>query len=325
MTLIFFGSPEDAVPALISALDAGHEVAAVYTRPDRQAGRSRRSRPTPVRVAAESLGLQVETPKSLLDEETRQNLATVEADIFVVVAYGRILPPEILALPRLGVVNIHPSLLPRHRGPSPVSTAILNGDAETGVSLMLLDGGMDTGPLLTQSPPVPLDGSERAGELTARLFAIGAEMLPRTLAELRAGRITPEPQDERVATVTRLIEKDDGRIDWARSTEEMERMTRAFDPWPGAFTSLRGKILKVITAKGIALEENSPAEGEEVAVAEKNVAVPGSVRVHDHRMFVITGDGALELLSVQPEGRNPVTARDLINGRPDLNGAVLGG
>lgn len=153
MRLVFFGSPQDAVPALHLLLDAGHDVAAVYSRPDRGAGRSRQSRPTPVKAAAESRGLRVETPKGLRNAEVQQELAALGADIFVVVAYGRILPPEVLAIPRLGVVNIHPSLLPRHRGPSPVATTILEGDSQTGVTLMLLDEGIDSGPLLAQSNP----------------------------------------------------------------------------------------------------------------------------------------------------------------------------
>ena len=317
MTLVFFGSPEDAVPALNYLLDAGHNVAAVYTRPDREAGRSRQPRQTPVRVAAEARGLTVETPRSLRDEETQRKLAALQADIFVVVAYGRFLPPEVLAIPRLGVVNIHPSLLPRHRGPSPVSTAILEGDATTGVSLMLLDQGMDTGPLLAQSEPVSLDGSERAGELTARLFATGAKMLSDTLTSLESGSITPEPQDESAATVTRLIEKDDGRIDWSQGAAHIERVTRAFDPWPGAFTSLRGRLLKVIAAQVMLPDEYA-------VPSDTHAAVPGTVSVRDRRLLVTTGNGELELLSVQPEGRRPVTAGDLINGTPDLHGAVLG-
>lgn len=331
LRVVFFGSPEDAVPALVSLLDAGQNVAAVYTRPDREAGRSRRSRPTPVRVAAESRGLRVETPKSLRGEAARQGLAELMADIFVVVAYGRILPPEVLAVPRLGVVNIHPSLLPRHRGPSPVATAILEGDAETGVTLMLLDEGIDSGPLLAQSDPVRLDGSARAGELTARLFAMGAEMLPATLAGLAAGTLTPQPQDAAAVTVTRLIEKDDGRIDWSRSAVEIERMTRAFDPWPGAFTSLGGKNLKIIAAAVAPGGGDQAKQGGDAGAADegaaprgRDVAAPGTVTVRDRRLFAATGEGELELLTVQPEGSRPMTARDLINGAPGLHGALLG-
>lgn len=310
LKVVFFGSPGDAVPALEKVLAAGHEVVAVYTRPDRGAGRSRKIRPTPVKVAAEERGLHVETPAGLRNPKTQEQLRSFGADLFVVVAYGRILPPEVLAMPRLDVVNIHPSLLPRYRGPSPVPTAIFNGDSETGVTLMLLDEGMDSGPLLAQSEPVALTGDERSGDLTKRLFEIGAEMLPGVMAGLDDGSVTPTPQDESLVTMTRLVEKADGRIDWTRSAEEIERMTRAFDPWPGASTTLRGKGLKVIVAR--------------VSASDQPEATPGTVRVHDRRVFVACGDGELELLEAQPEGRRPMSARDLINGMPDLDGAVLG-
>lgn len=308
--MVFFGSPEEAVPALENLLGSGHDVAAVYTRPDRRAGRSRQSRPTPVRVAAETRGLTVETPAGLREESVQKQLASLQADAFVVVAYGRILPPGVLAIPRLGTVNIHPSLLPRYRGPSPVSTAILNGDDETGVTLMLLDEGMDSGPLLAQSDPVRLSGHERTGELTARLFEIGAEMLPDVLTGLAEGSIEPQAQDESRVTITRLIEKKDGRIDWSKSADHIERMTRAFDPWPGAFTLLKGKNLKVVSA----------------AVADRPIPTSeqGMVTVSDKRIFVATGDGVLELLEVQPEGKRAMSARDFLNGYPDLHGTVLG-
>ena len=307
--MVFFGSPEDAVPALSAVIDAGHTVAAVYTRPDREAGRKRQPTPTPVRVAAEARGLRVETPAGLRGEEVQETLRSLNADVFIVAAYGRILPPEVLAMPRLGAVNIHPSLLPRYRGPSPVATAIRSGDAETGVSVMLLDEGMDSGPLLAQSSPVPLDGTERADELTARLFRMGAEMLPGVLDALEAGSLTPTPQDESRVTVTHLTEKEDGKIDWSMPAAEIERMTRAFYPWPGAFTSLAGKNLKALSA---------------VVAREGRSGPPGTVSVREKKIFVATGDGELELLEVQPEGKRPMSARDFLNGTPGLDGAVLG-
>ncbi len=313
LKVVFFGSPEDAVPALEEVAAAGHDVVAVYTRPDRAAGRSKRPRPTPVRAAAESLGLAVETPRGLRDEEVQARLQGFGADLFVVVAYGRILPPEVLEMPRLGVVNIHPSLLPRHRGPSPVSTAILDGETETGVTLMLLDEGMDSGPLLTQSEPVPLDGKEHAGELTAQLFRIGAGMLADVIASLEDGTAVGAAQDESQVTVTRLIEKAAGQIDWSAGADRIERMTRAFDPWPSAFTTLRGKNLKVLAARVSDPDGSEPTD-----------AVPGGVTVRGKRLFVSTGDGELELLEVQPEGRRPMSASDLLNGNPHLDGAVLG-
>ena len=306
--MVFFGSPEEAVPALGAVIDAGHSVVAIYTRPDREAGRRRQPTPTPVRVAAEARGLRVETPAGLRGVGVQETMRSLAADVFIVAAYGRILPPEVLAMPRLGAVNIHPSLLPRYRGPSPVATAIRTGDAETGVSVMLLDEGMDSGPLLAQSPPIPLEGTERAGELTARLFRIGAEMLPGVLDALEAGTLEPTPQDESSVTVTRLIEKEDGNIDWSLPAVGIERMTRAYDPWPGAFTSLSGKNLKILSA---------------VTVGEGKPAPAGTVEVRERKIFVATGDGELELLQVQPEGKRPMQARDFLNGTPGLDGAVL--
>jgi methionyl-tRNA formyltransferase len=310
LNTVFFGSPEDAVPGLAAVIDAGHAVAAVYTRPDKEAGRKRQSTPTPVRVAAEARGLRVETPAGLRSAEVQETLRKLNADVFVVAAYGRILPPEVLAMPRLGAVNIHPSLLPRYRGPSPVATAIRNGDAATGVSVMLLDEGMDSGPLLAQSPPILLDGTERADELTARLFRIGAEMLPGVLDALEAGTLTPEPQDDSLVNVTRLIEKEDGNIDWSQRAVEIERMTRAYDPWPGAFSSLAGKNLKILSA---------------VVASEGKSAPAGTVSIREKRIFVATVDGELELQQVQPGGKRPISARDFLNGTPGLDGAVLGG
>ncbi len=310
LKVTFFGSPKEALPALEKLLEAGHELLAVYTRPDRAAGRSRRSRPTAVKAAAESRGIHVETPRSLRDTVVQEQLRGQNNDLFVVVAYGRILPPEILNIPRLGVVNIHPSLLPRHRGPSPVSTAILNGDSETGVTVMLLDEGMDSGPVLAQSDPVALVGDERAEELTARLFEIGADMLPNVIAGLENGSTKPVSQDESQVTVTSLIEKEHGQIDWSHSASSIERMTRAFDPWPGAFTSLRGKNLKIISA---AITNTGSSEGS-----------PGLMQIRDRKLFVATGKGELELKEVQPEGKRPMSAQDFINGTPDLAGTKLG-
>ncbi len=309
LNMVFFGSPEEAVPALAAVIDAGHSVVAVYTRPDREAGRKRQPRPTPVRVAAEARGLRVETPAGLRGAEAQDTLRNLNADVFIVAAYGRILPPEVLSMPRLGAVNIHPSLLPRYRGPSPVVTAIRNGDAETGVSVMLLDEGMDSGPLLAQSPPVRLDGTERADDLTARLFRIGAEMLPGVLDALETESLTPEPQDESLVTITKLIEKEDGSIDWSLPAVEIERMTRAYDPWPGAFTLLNGKNLKILSANAAGEGKSAPA---------------GTVSVRERKIFVATGGGELELLEVQPEGKRPMQARDFLNGTPELDGAVLG-
>ena len=216
MRIIFFGSPREAVGALESLISAGHELAAVYTRPDRPAGRGRMKAPTPVKVFAEEQGLPVFTPAGFRKgPHERDQMIAAKADVFVVVAYGRILPADILQVPPIEVVNVHPSLLPAYRGPSPVAAAILDGQTHTGVTVMLLDEGMDTGPLLAQSPPIMLTGRERADEVQQLLFKEGAAMLPAVLYGLQKGTIVPAPQDESKATVTRLLDRSDGEIDWS--------------------------------------------------------------------------------------------------------------
>lgn len=311
MRIVFFGSPEEAVPALRETASGEHEVVAVYTRPDKPAGRSKKARPTPVRIAAEEIGLHVETPNGLRGEEAQLKLANFRADAFVVVAYGRFLPPEALSMPRLGAVNIHPSLLPLFRGPSPVTSAILDGAEETGVTLMLLDEGMDTGPILKQSGPVILDGTERAAELTQRLFTLGAEMLPGALDGLVDGSVKPTPQDDSRATVTRLIKKEDGEIDWSSAAIEIDRSVRAYDPWPGTFTTWDGRTLKVLET---ALSSDTTFSTD-----------PGSVHVKERRILVSTGSGTLEIISLQMEGKRPSSARDFLNGNPGFDNVILGG
>lgn len=311
MRIIFFGSPREAADSLGSLISAGHDVVAVYTRPDRRAGRGGAKNPTPVKVFAGEHGLPVFTPAGFRNAPgERDRMADAHADVFVVVAYGRILPPEILQVPPLGVVNVHPSLLPMYRGPSPVVTAILDGQTHTGVTVMLLDEGMDTGPVLAQSPPLMLTGRERAGELQARLFKEGAEMLPAVLAGLQDGTIVPAPQDDSKATVTRLLERSDGEIDWSLPAEHIDRMVRAYDPWPGAFTTWSGKGLKILDA--------------EVLVEIRPGHDPGIAVVHDGKLLIGTGTGPLDIKNLQLEGRQGVSAEDFLRGRPDIDGATLG-
>ena len=204
--IIFFGTPRPAAKALRALVNAGHEVNAVYSRPDRVSGRSREPRPTPVKAAAMEMGLPVYTPVNLRGDDVLKELAAIPADIFVVLAYGRILPPAILDLSPLGVLNVHPSLLPRYRGPSPVVTAIREGAPETGVSVMLLDEGMDTGPVVAQSPPVPITEADDAETLTDRLFDLGVDLLVETIPAWVRGEATAMGQDDESATVTRLVE-----------------------------------------------------------------------------------------------------------------------
>jgi methionyl-tRNA formyltransferase len=307
--VIFFGTPGDAVFALRSLVEANYQIAAVYTRPDSIAGRSKVPEPTPVKATALQLGIPVETPATLRAPDEQERLASYGADVFAVAAYGRILPSAALRLPRLGALNIHPSLLPRHRGPSPVATAILEGDLHTGVTVMLLDEGMDTGPLLAQSEPVPIGAHDTTGWLTAKLFEMGAALLVDTLESWKRGAVPPRPQDESKATVTRLLERKDGMIDWSKPAEHIERMTRAYDPWPGAFTRWDGRTVKLL----------------EIATSEAggDVVQPGAVFTRGADMVIACGRGAIVVKRLQIEGRRAVTSAEFMRGYPGVEGAQL--
>lgn len=305
MRIVFFGSSKEAADALDGLIIVGHSVVAAYTQPDRKAGRGLNRRSTPVKQLAEITGIPVFTPKSLNEEKNR--LTEFGADVFVVMAYGRILPLEVLQIPPIGVVNVHPSLLPNYRGPSPVVASILDGLTETGVSIMLLDTGMDTGPILAQSKPIQLTGKEKTAELQSSLFKIGSEMLPQVLEGLADGSIFPQAQDESLATVTGLLKRSDGAIDWSDSAVKIERMIRAYDPWPGTFTNWNGNTLKIIAA----------------AIFDTNSLFPGEVLVEGGLMIVGCGSGSIQINSVQLEGRQKVSATDFINGASGLNGSIL--
>ena len=233
LRLVFMGTPGFAVPALAALLNAGHDVVGVFTQPDRRSGRGRRLSAPPVKEFAESRDLAVFQPSSLReDADARQRISDLAPDAIVVAAYGLFLPGETLAVPQLGCLNIHPSLLPLHRGPSPVATSILEGDETTGVTIMLLDEGMDTGPILSQSE-ARIGDDEPCDQLTARLFDVGANLLVKTLEEWSADSIEPTPQDDAKATITRRLQRSDGRIDWNDTAESIARRVRAFTPWPG--------------------------------------------------------------------------------------------
>ena len=313
MNAIFFGTPDYANASLRALLDAGFEVPLICTRPARRAGRGRTLTPTPVANFGDELGIPVITPDTL-DVAAAATIRAIDADVYIVVAYGRFIPGELLAAPGLGAVNIHPSLLPRHRGPSPVATAILNNDESTGVSIMLLDEGMDTGPILAQSEPVTISSDARCDALTERLFGLGAGMLPDVLRDYGAGKLTPRPQNDADATVTSLIRKDDGNIDWSVSAGHIVRMNRAYHPWPGTSTSLHRETFKVIYAETCANTTAMPRLD------------PGTVfRSDDGSVCVAAGLGSsVKLVTVQAAGRRAISASEFANGRPDFIGSRLG-
>ena len=312
MKTVFLGTPNYATASIRALLRSEIEVSMICTRPARGAGRGRVATPTPVAVCGDDLGIPVITPERL-DRGATEEIRGVGADVFVVAAYGRFIPAELLSLPRLGVVNIHPSLLPKHRGPSPVVTAILDGDRSTGVTIMLLDEGMDTGPILMRSSPIEIGSRERCDSLTERLFDVGSQLLPRALSELASGELVPRAQDDSAATVTRLIRKSDGVIDWRCSADSIARMNRAYYPWPGTVTTWRGQSLKV-------LDVETTSDSVERAGCE-----PGLVFERGDGIFVAAGDGSLlRLVMVQAAGRRAMAARDFALGRPDFIGSQLG-
>ena len=310
MKAVFFGTPNYATLSIRALMQAEIDVPLVCTRPPQRAGRGRLRAPTPVAKFAEELGVPVITPDRL-DADAVTEISSVEADVYVVVAYGRFIPSELLARPRLGVVNLHPSLLPKHRGPSPVATAILQGDSSTGVTVMLLDEGMDSGPIVMQSPPIEVSDSLRCDELTERLFDIGSGLLPEALRGLDSGLLEPVAQNDGLVSLTRLIKKEDGEIDWRVPAEQIVRMNRAYHPWPGTNTVWSGQPFKIVDVELGGLIENGS---------------PGSVlRGDDGEIFVVAGEGSsLRLRTVQAAGRRAMLAEDFALGRPDFIGSRLG-
>ncbi len=288
MRLVFAGTPEFAVTALHALVGAGHEIALVMTQPDRQAGRGLDLRASPVKQAALEHGLPVAQPATLRDTTVQAQLAALAPDAMVVAAYGLILPPAVLAIPRLGCVNIHASLLPRWRGAAPIQRAILAGDGETGITIMQMAAGLDTGPILRRAP-VAIDGEDTAGTLHDRLAALGA----REIVTVLAGSAVPQPQDETRATYAEKITAKDAVVDWTRPAVEIARRVRALNPAPGAATVLDGKTVKVWRAHLCADE----------------AAVPGSIAAITPEAIVVgCGTGALALTELQRAGSRRMPA-----------------
>jgi methionyl-tRNA formyltransferase len=299
MRIVFMGTPRAAVPTLQQCVADGHEVVAVWTQPDKPAGRGNKVSFSPVKEFAHSHGLEVIQPARIKNEEAKQLFASHDADVAVVVAYGRILPDEFLRAPRRGCINVHFSLLPLYRGAAPANWAIVKGERETGVTTMFIEPALDTGPILLQSK-TEIGETETAPELMERLAEIGAGLLGETLAHL--DELTPRPQHDRDATFAPILRKEDGLIDWSRSAIEIERRVRGFQPWPNAYTTFNSKGLTIW-------------RGQPVRSAIPGTA-PGEVIVaHGDELLVSCGEQtALRLLEVQPEARKRLTVRDFING-----------
>lgn len=304
MRVVFMGTPSAAVPSL-RALHEAFDVQAVYTRRDRPRGRGLKVEPSAVKVAASEMGLEVVQPRRLRGEADQ--LEQLGPDVVAVVAYGMLLPPDVLAVPRLGCVNVHFSLLPRWRGAAPVEHAILAGDHQTGVTTMLMDEGMDTGPMLYQEA-ADIAPDDTTGTVTARLAESGATLLVRTLSDLDEDTVEPQPQPSTGATLAAKIEASDAELDPARPAIELERRVRAFNPFPGAYLWLDGRRLKIWSAAV------TPGDGRAGTIA---AAIPEAVEVQ-------TSDGRLKLLEVQPEGRKAMGADAFARGRRLVVGQPVG-
>jgi methionyl-tRNA formyltransferase len=309
MRAVFFGTPQIAVPAL-HALTQVAEVVAVVCQPDRPSGRGLKVASPPVKEAATELGLDVHQPTKVRTGELATWLREKHADVALVMAYGRILPGDVLGAARRGAMNLHASLLPKYRGAAPINWAIVRGEAETGVSLMQMDEGLDTGPVYSRHV-LPIMATETAGSLAERIATLAASVVHSDLTAAVEGRLQAEPQDEMLASHAPLIEREHLRIDWGRPSLDIARLIRGMSPRPGAFTLLGDKTLRVLDARPEA-GPMPPGAG------------PGTLSVLGKRVLAATGSGPLELLVAQVEGKKALPAADLINGRVLVEGAVLG-
>jgi methionyl-tRNA formyltransferase len=309
MRLIFMGTPEAAVPTLRKCLEDGHEVVSVWTQPDRPSGRGNRLTAPPVKEFALENNLKVHQPAKIRNQKALRQFASDDAEAAVVVAYGRILPAPFLRVPRRGCINVHFSLLPLYRGAAPVNWAIVRGEAETGVTTMQMNEGLDTGPILLQRA-TEIGEEETATELMQRLSQVGAELLGETL--LRLDEIEPREQDEEKATFAHLLQRADGFIEWSLDAFQIERRVRGFQPWPNAFTKYRDSRLVIWRARAERLEQHALQAGQ-------------IIRAHGEHLSVVCGDETvLHLLEVQPEGKRKMPVREYLNGARLSAGDSLG-
>jgi methionyl-tRNA formyltransferase len=303
------GTPSFAVASLRALLEHGHRVAAVFTQPDRPAGRGQVARPSAVKELAHERGLVVEQPEKLRDPAVVEHLRALDPEAIVVAAYGKILPKLLLDVPVRGAINVHASLLPRYRGAAPIQRAILAGDTQTGITIMQMNEKMDAGDILRQEV-VPIHEDDTADSLGARLSAVGARLLVDTLDALTRGDVVRREQNEREATLAPMVRKEEGAIDWRRGAAEIARSVRAFSPWPGAYTKLAARSMKIHRATPL------------VAAANE---IPGTVlSAAGDRFEVATGEGILALLEVQLEGKRRLAAREFLAGHSVRSGDRLG-
>ncbi len=297
---VFMGTPDFALPTLQGLIEAGVNLVAVYTQPDRPRGRGKKLAPPPVKELAERHGIPVHQPARLREPAVVEELRSLAPDLIVVVAYGQILPKSVLEIPRYGCINVHASLLPRYRGASPINQAVIDGEQVTGVTTMLMDVGLDTGDMLVRRA-TEIGPEETAGELHDRLALLGREAMEETLKRLCAGKLAPQPQDDSQSCYAPMLNKDQGRIDWQKSAREIHNKVRGLSPWPGAYTFLNGEVLK--------LGATSPENGTGGPPGTVLEAGPEGVRI-------ACGEGVLRVCELQLPGKKRLAAAEFLRGRP---------
>lgn len=325
MKVVFMGTPDFAVGALNAIIEAGHQVAAVVTQPDKPKGRGKEVQMTPVKQCALSHGIPVFQPVKIKESEAVETLRGYQADLFVVAAFGQILSEEILEMPRYGCVNIHASLLPKYRGAGPIQWAIINGEKITGVTIMQMEKGLDTGDMLFHTE-VEIASDETADTLHDKLAAAGARLIVEALPKIEAGEVKPEKQRDEDSSYAKMLTKDMGKIDWSMEAGKLDCLIRGLISWPGASTVFRGKTLKIWgeepVADGQAAGKDAPA-GSEAKAFSKGV-LPGTiVRVDKDAFYVQTGKGLLKIKAVQPEGKKRMAVKDFLLGYPVKAGELF--
>lgn len=309
LKIIFAGTPDFAAQHLDALIKSEHQVIAVYSQPDRPAGRGKKLKASEVKQLALAHDIPVYQPENFKSDDAKQQLADLNADIMVVVAYGLLLPKAVLDTPKLGCINVHGSILPRWRGAAPIQRAIWAGDAETGVTIMQMDEGLDTGNMISIAT-CPIEATDTSATLYSKLAELGPTALIDTLATIADGTANAEKQNDELANYAKKLSKDEANIDWQMSAQQIERNIRAFNPWPICFTQMQGNIVKVYAAE---LSDGTGRAGEVLAADKSGVTVA-------------TGDGALKITQLQPQGKKPMSAQDFLNGRADwvAVGSILG-
>jgi len=301
------GTPQFAVPALETLAEAGHEIAGVVTRIDKPAGRGRSMAAPPVKTAAEKRGLPVLQPRRVREPEFIEQLRKLAPEAIVVAAYGQILPKDILTLPKRGCINIHASLLPAYRGAAPINWAIIRGETAAGITIMQMDEGMDTGAILLQDS-IPIDPEDTAGTLTEKMSRLGGGLITKALPLIESGALKPLSQDGSKATMAPILKKEDGLIDWDLPAVEIHNRVRGMSPWPGAYTFLDGKLIKILASE--------PRSG---------AGKPGELQSPDKNTLTVgAGSGLLAVVAIQPEGKKPMTAAEFLRGHRDIAGKKFG-